>query len=212
MAGGGDGREGVKPRPMSKRSSVSLPRAPAGERGGSLFGRPALLVLVVAEKAVSALGAAGAVALILALGGRSGVEAAFVRLTQAISEDPDNVVTRWLAHHLPHHLGVPAGAVLWTGVGLAFWALLLGAEAVGLWRERFWGETLIIVETASFLPLEVWDILTHSHLAGVAGLAVNLVILVYVGSLVRKRRYARPPPTSTGGPADDRGRLERGAE
>jgi uncharacterized membrane protein (DUF2068 family) len=178
-------------------------------RGGrTVLGRPPALVLVVAEKLFSALGAAGTAVLVVALDRRGGIDAALLRLSQELSEDPNDVALRWLAGHLPH-VGLGPGVALWTGAGLTFWALLLGAEAVGLWLERGWGEFLIVVETASFLPVELWDILARGHGFAVVGLVVNLLILAYVGGLYRRRARRRPAPSGAARePGDGGGRPE----
>jgi uncharacterized membrane protein (DUF2068 family) len=76
-----------------------------------------------------------------------------------------------------------------TTVGLAVWgyAIVEGVEAVGLWFQKRWAEYLTFIVTASFLPLEVYE-LTHKFTPfKVFALIVNLAIVVYL--LYAKRLF-----------------------
>ena len=160
-----------------------------GEREGVrrrvVFGRPLALALVVAEKAISTLllAAGGTAALLIRR--RAGVNPVAALLPGEWREDPRDSLIRWLAGHAPaitpHH-------ITWIATGLFAWALLFAVEAVGLWQGLGWAELLIIVETASFLPFEIWHLAVRPDAAGLMGLAVNLLILLYVTRLYRKSR------------------------
>ncbi|MFL5780349.1 MAG: DUF2127 domain-containing protein [Thermoleophilaceae bacterium] len=91
-----------------------------------------------------------------------------------------------------------------TTVGLAVWgyALVEGVEAVGLWFQKRWAEYLTFIVTASFLPLEVYE-LTHKFTPfKVIALILNLAIVVYL--LYAKRLFG-----FRGGAAADEERKER---
>jgi uncharacterized membrane protein (DUF2068 family) len=45
----------------------------------------------------------------------------------------------------------------------------------------------VIIETASFLPLEIWDILHRFQPLSWVTLAVNVAVLIYVTHLYRQR-------------------------
>ena len=77
------------------------------------------------------------------------------------------------------------------GLGLACWAVLLGAEAIGIWLHRPWGELLVIVETVSFLPVEVWGLVHHVRIGDVLTLIVNGVVLFYLANRYARRRGLR---------------------
>lgn len=67
---------------------------------------------------------------------------------------------------------------------LALAALAFGAveaiEAVGLWLERRWAEYLTVVATASLLPVEVVELTRHLTPLKVAGLVLNIAVVVYL--------------------------------
>ena len=148
---------------------------------------PRLILLIGVEKTaacvVAAVGAAAALwihaghitdpmaVLLPELGTKSS------RLVQAI----DRAVSRFALH----------AAGLGLAAGLAFWAVLLGAEAIGVWLQRPWGELLIIVETASFLPFEVWGTLHQVRLGGLVALTVNALVLLYLAIRYARRRSLR---------------------
>lgn len=171
-------------------------------RLATLWGRPLAVVFVAAEKALTGLGAAVAGSVILVLHHQGALNRIFPAISEELSEDPDNIALRWLARHLPH---IAPGIALWMAVGLLFWGLLLATEAYGLWRDLAWGEFLVVVETASFLPVEVWDIFGRGQPLGVVSLIVNLLILAYVGRLWRRhgRRQIWAAPLHTASGRDD---------
>ena len=152
----------------------------------TIFGRPVLGALIVAEKAVGAVAAAG-----------GSVAAIWVRAThhptvlhtivrQALATDPDNVVLRYLTRLVP---SISPNVALGLAVGLGVLAILLAAEAIGFWNERVWAELLIIVETAAFLPAEIFDVVRYARATSFLTLAVNVLILIYVA-----RRYRKSSP------------------
>ncbi len=169
--GGGRGDAGLAPGAGSTRT---------------VFGRPVLEALIVAEKGLGALAAAG-----------GSVAAIWVRATnhpavlhtivrQALTDDPDNVVLRYLTHLVP---SIAPNVALGLAVGLGLLAILLAVEAVGFWYERPWAELLIIVETAAFLPAEIFDVIRYARPTSFLTLAINILILMYVA-----RRYRKSGP------------------
>ncbi|HET6208581.1 MAG TPA: DUF2127 domain-containing protein [Terracidiphilus sp.] len=61
-------------------------------------------------------------------------------------------------------------------------------EAIGLYLEKAWGEYLTLIITASFLPIEVLEILRRNTWPRVGLLIVNIVVLIYLGKLVIERQ------------------------
>lgn len=148
------------------------------------FRIPWLIVLIGLEKTVGALIAA------------FGAVGAFWIHVQHIT-DPLAIMLpsldRASLHGLVHgiDLSVARFALLHAsglGLGLACWAVLLGAEATGIWLHRPWGELLVIVETASFLPVEVWGLIHQVHIGGVLTLIVNGLVLFYLTNRYARRR------------------------
>jgi uncharacterized membrane protein (DUF2068 family) len=76
-----------------------------------------------------------------------------------------------------------------TGVGLAVWgyALVEGLEAVGLWLAKRWAEYLTLIVTASFLPLEVYELAHKFTPFKVVAFIINVAIVAYL--LYAKRLF-----------------------
>lgn len=79
----------------------------------------------------------------------------------------------------------------------AFCYAALGVlEAIGLYLEKVWAEFLTLIITASFLPIEVHEILRRVTWVRVSVLAVNAAVLLYLfwllgeGAALRRRRAA----------------------
>jgi len=79
------------------------------------------------------------------------------------------------------------GTLRLVGAGLAGFAVLEAAEAVGLWFQRRWAEYLTFLATTLLLPLEVYELAARVSWFKVVALVVNLAIVVYL--LVAKRLF-----------------------
>ncbi len=62
---------------------------------------------------------------------------------------------------------------------------------MGLARKQVWTEYLTTIITASFVPLEVYEIVEHGSALKIAAIGVNLAIGVYL--VLRLRRDGRWP-------------------
>jgi uncharacterized membrane protein (DUF2068 family) len=67
-----------------------------------------------------------------------------------------------------------------VGVGTFFYAALFFTEAIGLFLEQLWAEYLTAIITASFMPLEIYEIVKELNWFRVAVLIVNAAIVVYL--------------------------------
>jgi uncharacterized membrane protein (DUF2068 family) len=65
-------------------------------------------------------------------------------------------------------------------------------EGIGLYLEKTWAEYLTLVITASFLPLEVFEIFRRLTLIRVSLLTVNVLVLVYLFKLLTARGRNNP--------------------
>ena len=74
-----------------------------------------------------------------------------------------------------------------VGVVLVAYAVLEGAEAVGLWWGRRWAEYLTFVATALLLIPEVYELTRTVSVLKVLTLVINLAVVVYL--LVAKRLF-----------------------
>jgi uncharacterized membrane protein (DUF2068 family) len=69
----------------------------------------------------------------------------------------------------------------------AAYAVLEGAEAVGLWLQQRWAEYLTFVATIVFLPYEIWELSKSVSPLKLIALIINLAIAVYL--LLAKRLF-----------------------
>ncbi len=72
------------------------------------------------------------------------------------------------------------GQYLRLGFSILFFALLYFAEGVGLLRRKRWGEWLTVVSTASFLPLEIYEIVIKFTYIKLGVMALNIAIVIYL--------------------------------
>ena len=80
------------------------------------------------------------------------------------------------------------GVLVW--LALAYIALRF-FEAYGLWRERHWGEWLAVLSAGLYVPAEIYELVLHFSLRKVGVLAVNLVIIAFLGLVLWKTRNGR---------------------
>jgi uncharacterized membrane protein (DUF2068 family) len=82
-----------------------------------------------------------------------------------------------LKHHSVTLLGIAA---------LAYGALEL-VEGVGLFLRQRWAEWLTVIATALFVPIEIYEVARKPSIFKAAGLAVNVVVVLYLFRVVRKK-------------------------
>lgn len=71
------------------------------------------------------------------------------------------------------------------GAAALAYALLEGIEAVGLWYEKRWAEYLTLLVTASFLPIEVKEIVTKGTWFKIFAFVLNVAVVIYLLSAKR---------------------------
>ena len=63
-------------------------------------------------------------------------------------------------------------------------------EGVGLLLRRHWAEYLAVIATASFLPLEIYELVERVEASRALVVLVNLAIVVYLAArLAAERRH-----------------------
>jgi uncharacterized membrane protein (DUF2068 family) len=74
-------------------------------------------------------------------------------------------------------------------IGTFIYSAIFFTEGIGLALHKRWAEYFTIITTASFLPLEVYELAKHASYAKGFALVVNLAVVAY---LVRElRRYPK---------------------
>ena len=90
-----------------------------------------------------------------------------------------------LLHELRRLFSVRHGTLMKIGVVVAVYAVLEGAEAVGLWLGRRWAEYLTFVATTLLLPLELYELTHKLSPLKVVTLVLNVAVAVW---LLRAKR------------------------
>jgi len=89
-------------------------------------------------------------------------------------------------------LGLPPGHAKTLAVATLLYALLFAVEGIGLLFKKRWAEWLTVVATASFIPIEVWEV-SHRP-ASVKGLVlvVNLAVVWFLARHLASRPVEDP--------------------
>src|ERR1700733_2376146 len=67
-----------------------------------------------------------------------------------------------------------------VALGSLFYAALFATEGIGLLMQKRWAEYFTAIVTASFIPLEVYELFRHSSLFKIALIAINAIVVVYL--------------------------------
>ena len=108
-------------------------------------------------------------------------------IARGIELDPRRPFVR----HLITRLGkLRRHEVLVFGIGALAYGSLELVEGTGLWLRKRWAEWLTVIATALLVPLELYELVRKPSPLKAAGLAVNLVIVVYLYRVVRRKGRA----------------------
>jgi uncharacterized membrane protein (DUF2068 family) len=72
--------------------------------------------------------------------------------------------------------------------GTFFYAALLLTEGVGLALGKRWAEYFTIIATASFIPLEIYQIFHHANMTKIVLLLINVAVVWYLALELRRHR------------------------
>ena len=81
---------------------------------------------------------------------------------------------------IQHSFTLDSRTLTWLAIGLAVYALIELAEAVGLWLGQRWGEYLAAAATSIFLPYEIYDLTGKITWLRIAALVINLLLVTYL--------------------------------
>jgi uncharacterized membrane protein (DUF2068 family) len=104
--------------------------------------------------------------------------------------DPHNKYVDWVMDHTKL---IHAKQLEMLAAGTFIYAVLFLVEGIGLYREKVWGEYLVIVEVCLLMPLEIIEICAKPDLIRFGLLIANIFILVYliylrIKTVARQRR------------------------
>ena len=101
----------------------------------------------------------------------------------AFRVDPHNRYLHWLLAKLPM---VDDRKLKELSVGTFVYSAIFLTEGTGLALCKRWAEYFTIVTTASFLPLELYEIFRHATIARGVALVVNVAVVLYLVRELRK--------------------------
>jgi uncharacterized membrane protein (DUF2068 family) len=108
-------------------------------------------------------------------------------LQVAFGGNPSHPHKSGLLHDLDQLFTLNTSKLKLAGLGIAAYAALEGAEAVGLWSQKRWAEYLTFIATTLLLPLEVYELTRTVSPFKVIAFVINLAIVVYL--LFAKRLF-----------------------
>ena len=112
----------------------------------------------------------------------------FGRIAERLMRDLELDPRRPLLHRIIRRLnGLHARTVLVTGIAAVAYGLLELVEGVGLWLGKLWAEYLALFATSFLVPFELYELARKPSLLKAGGIAVNLLIVAYLASHLRKR-------------------------
>ncbi|MFZ1084668.1 MAG: DUF2127 domain-containing protein [Terracidiphilus sp.] len=114
------------------------------------------------------------------------------QLAEHMHHTPETRFVNFLLKYAPlvnDHLLRRIGVVVFIYAGLDL------IEGTGLYLEKAWAEFLTLLITASFLPLEIYEVFHRVTVIRVSLLVLNVLVFIYLLQLVlhRKRIKEKPP-------------------
>lgn len=101
---------------------------------------------------------------------------------------------RLVQHLLARVVGLSPSRLEVLALGAFLYAGLFSTEGTGLWLQRRWAEYLTVVATASFVPIEIFEILQRLDLLRVGALVMNLAVVAYLVYRLRRAWSERAAP------------------
>ena len=115
-----------------------------------------------------------------------------LRWVAALHADPDNRYIHWLLEKL---MSVDARTLRHLRVGTFVYAALVFTEGIGLLCQQTWAEYLTVIATASFIPLELYELLKHFTAVKLGVLGINVAVVWYLIKMLRKNKLRHPQPS-----------------
>jgi uncharacterized membrane protein (DUF2068 family) len=110
------------------------------------------------------------------------------RVTEVLRLSPDSRFADWLYTLADRTTG--RGIWMAASVLLAY-SIARFVEAYGLWNERHWAEWFAAISGALYVPFEVYALFSHPEWKRLGLLIGNVVLLLYVGSILLENRRER---------------------
>jgi uncharacterized membrane protein (DUF2068 family) len=192
-----DPEKPTRDRPPA-REEIELPL-----RGKALRDKVVLRIIAIDRAIHFVVLAALAVVVFLIAAHELGVRRTVYDIVNSVSGtsgDPNQHAHGGFVHSVLHVVTLRSSTLYWVAAAAAAYALLEGAEAVGLWWQKRWAEYLTFVATCLFLPYEIYELTKSQSPLKIIALIVNVIIAVYL--LFAKRLFG----LRGGGAAEERER------
>jgi uncharacterized membrane protein (DUF2068 family) len=115
------------------------------------------------------------------------------RVTRSVELDPRQHFLHRLIDRLhrlrAHELRIVASVAIGYGV-------LELVEGVGLWLDQLWAEYLTVIATSLLIPLELYELVVHPTVWKAGGILINVLIVLYLASALRRRLRSSSSKTS----------------
>ncbi len=98
---------------------------------------------------------------------------------------------RLIDHAIEKIAGVDHRTMKRLGIGTLIYAAVFCTEGMGLLLKQHWAEYMTCGVTASFLPLEVYELCVHPSIAKAFVTLLNVVVVVYLVLEIKKEREHR---------------------
>jgi len=95
----------------------------------------------------------------------------------AFRVDPHNRYIYWLLNKLAN---VDDRRLKELSIGTFIYAGVFLTEGTGLALRKRWAEYFTIIVTASFLPLEIYEVFRHVTIAKAVALLINIAVVIYL--------------------------------
>jgi uncharacterized membrane protein (DUF2068 family) len=196
------------PLPLPDKPKRDLP--PAREeielplRGKALRDKIVLRIIAVDRAVHFVVLAALSVAAVLFASHELKLRNFFYRIVNAVqgsAAGPHQAVHAGFLHGIARVFNLSSTALYAVAAAAGAYAILEGAEAVGLWYQRRWAEYLTFVATLVFLPYEIYELVNKITVIRVGALVINLAVAAYL--LWAKRLFG----LRGGGEAEERARA-----
>ena len=112
--------------------------------------------------------------------------AEFQKLLQFFHVDPEKKIIIELAHRVAE---ITQNDLHWVVIFLAGYSLFMLLQAVGLWLRVGWIVWLVIGESAFFVPVEIFGLVSRPSWLRLAVLVINVIIVWYL--FVNRARLIR---------------------
>ena len=86
---------------------------------------------------------------------------------------------------------LPPKRIEQLGIVSFIYAGLFLTEGIGLWLEKRWGEWFTVIITASLVPFEIYEMVSHPTVIKALVLILNVSILAYLLYRIRKEPRGR---------------------